>query len=105
MEKLYYSISEVAKMLGENTSCIRYWSDSFPKFIKPFRNAKGNRMFKVGDIETLKQIQFLVNERGLKLEGVNKALSEDRSNVDKTVKAISSLKEIRAQLIEVKNLI
>lgn len=105
MEKLYYSISEVAKMLGENTSCIRYWSDSFPKFIKPYRNAKGNRMFKTGDIETLKQIQYLVNERGLRLDGVAKLLAEDRSSVEKTVKAITSLKEIRERLVEVRNLI
>ena len=92
-------------MLGENTSCIRYWSDSFPKFIKPYRNAKGNRMFKTGDIETLKQIQFLVNSRGLRLDGVEKVLSEDRSSVDKTIKAITTLKEIRERLVEVRNLI
>ena len=105
MEKLYYSISEVAKELGENASCIRYWSDSFPKYIKPFRNAKGNRMYKAADIETLRQIQYLVNAKGLRLDGVEKALKGDRGSVDKAAKALSSLKDIRSQLVEIRNLL
>ena len=99
MEKLYYSISEVAKELGENPSCIRYWSDSFSKFVKPTRNAKGNRLYKAEDIQTLRQIQHL------KLEGVEKELRAGHSNVDKTVKAITSLKEIRSQLVQVRELL
>ena len=55
MEKLYYTISETAEILGESTSLVRFWSNSFPKYIKPYRNAKGNRMFTAEDIETLKQ--------------------------------------------------
>ena len=105
MEKLYYSISEVAKELGENHSCIRYWSDSFSKFVKPTRNAKGNRLYKTEDIQTLRQIQHLVNVKGLKLEGVEKELRAGHSNVDKTVKAITSLKEIRSQLVQVRELL
>ena len=105
MEKLYYSISEVAKELGENTSCIRYWSDAFSKFVKPNRNAKGNRMYKAEDIQTLRQIQHLVNVKGLKLEGVEKELRADHSTVDKAVKALTSLKEIRSQLVQVRELL
>ena len=46
MEKICYTIGEVARDLGENTSTVRFWSDSFPKFIRPTRNAKGNRLYK-----------------------------------------------------------
>ena len=105
MEKLYYSISEVAKELGETASCIRYWSESFPKYIKPFRNAKGNRMYKAEDIDTLRQIQHLVNVQGLRLDGVEKVLKGDRTSVDKTAKALASLKDIRSQLVDVRNLL
>ena len=45
MEKLYYTIGEVSRMLGENASLIRFWSNSFSKFVKPKRNAKGNRLY------------------------------------------------------------
>ena len=31
MEKLYYTISEVAKELGESVSLVRFWSNSFPR--------------------------------------------------------------------------
>ena len=43
MEKLYYSISEAAEAIGENVSLVRFWSNSFPKYLKPHRTAKGNR--------------------------------------------------------------
>ena len=41
-EKLYYSIGEVSEILGESTSLVRFWSDSFPEFVRPERNKKGN---------------------------------------------------------------
>ena len=56
MEKLYYTIGEAAEMLGENVSLVRYWSDNFSRFLKPHRNAKGNRMYTADDLEVLKQI-------------------------------------------------
>jgi len=102
MEKLYYTIGEVSGLLGESTSLIRFWSNSFPKYIKPKRNAKGNRLYTVEDLECLKQIHLLVKEQGLTLEGASKKLAADRRKVEGRVKALDSLKEIRAQLVEVR---
>lgn len=99
---MYYSIGEVAEILGENTSLVRFWSNSFPAFIKPERNAKGNRKFTPEDLETLKQIHLLVKGNGMTLEGAAKKLRESRRTVDSKTKAIDSLKEIRKQLMEVK---
>lgn len=103
MEKLFYSISEVAESLGESVSLVRFWSNSFSRHIKPRRNAKGNRQYTAEDIQTLKQIHFLVKEKGLTLEGAGKTLSAEKTSVDRSVKALDSLKEIRAQLVEIKN--
>ena len=102
MEKLFYSIGEVAGILGESVSLVRFWSNSFPKLIKPQRNAKGNRQFTAADVDTFKQIHYLVKEKGLTLEGAAQQLSADRRSVDRSVKAIDSLKQIRAQLVEIK---
>ena len=102
MEKLFYSIGEVAEILGENTSAVRFWTNYFERFLKPKRNAKGNRRYTAEEIETLKQIRFLTKEQGLTLEGTQKALSVDRSKVESRVKALETLKEIRAQLEEVR---
>ena len=102
MAKLLYSMGEVAAILGESTSAVRYWSNYFEKFIKPARNAKGNRLFHPEDVETLQQVQFLLKKQGMTLEGAAARLAEDRRSVEKRVKALNSLKEIRAQLVEVR---
>ena len=102
MEKLFYSIGEVAGILGESVSLVRFWSNSFPKHIKPQRNAKGNRQFTAADVEIFKQIHYLVLDKGLTLEGAALQLSADRRPVDRRVKAIESLKQIRSQLVEIK---
>ena len=102
MAKLLYTMGEVAETLGESTSAVRYWSNYFDKFIKPSRNAKGNRLFHPEDVETLQQIQFLLKKQGMTLEGAAARLTEDRRSVERRVKALNSLKEIRARLLEVK---
>ena len=96
------SWGETAEILGESTSLVRFWSNSFPRYIKPKRNAKGNRLFTAEDLECLKQIHLLVKEQGLTLEGAAKKMAADRKKVDGRVKALDSLKEIRRQLVEVK---
>lgn len=55
VEKLYYSIGEVADMFGVNTSLIRFWEKNFD-IIKPKKNKKGNRLFTKKDINNLKLI-------------------------------------------------
>jgi DNA-binding transcriptional MerR regulator len=102
MAKMIYTMGEVAEMLGENASAVRYWSNYFEKFIKPQRNAKGNRLYHPEDIETLKQIQFLLKNQGLTLEGTKQRLTEDRRTVDKRVKAIGILRGIREELVQVR---
>lgn len=103
MEKLFYSISEVADILQESVSTVRFWTNSFPKLLSPKRTAKGNRQYTEEEIETLKQIKHLLKNEGLTLEGTGLRLSADRSGVDKQVKALESLKAIREQLVEIKN--
>ena len=98
MAKLLYTMGEVADMLSEAPSAVRYWSNYFEKYVKPQRNAKGNRLYHPEDIETLKQIQFMVKNQGLTLEGAMQRLKEDHRSVDRRVKALDSLKAIRKHL-------
>ena len=102
MAKMIYTMGEVAQMLGENASAVRYWSNYFEKFIKPQRNAKGNRLYHPEDVETLRQIQYLLKNQGLTLEGARQRLTEDRRSVDKRVKAIDVLRGIREELVQVR---
>lgn len=102
MEKMYYSIGEVAEELGESVSLIRFWSNSFPAFIKPDRTSRGNRRYTAEDIATLKQIHLLVKGNGMTLEGAANKLKESRRKVDSRTRAIESLWEIRKELVAVK---
>ena len=62
MEKLFYSISEVAEMFHVNQSNLRFWEKEF-KQLKPKRNDKGTRFYSPGDIQIIKLIIYLVNEQ------------------------------------------
>lgn len=98
MEKLFYSISETAGILGETTTTVRFWSNHFARFVKPQRNAKGNRQYTAEDIDVLKQIQLLVKDGGMTLEGAARKLANERGYVEKKARAIASLKAIRQEL-------
>jgi DNA-binding transcriptional MerR regulator len=102
MDKLYFSIGEAAQAIGESTSLVRYWTNEFDRHFKVGRSSRGDRKYTAADIETLKQIHYLVNVKGMTLEGVDKALKDDKRSVDKSVKVLESLKKIREQLTEVK---
>ena len=102
MEKYLYTIGELAEILGESTSCVRFWSDRFSKFIPPKRNAKGNRLFVKEDIETFKHIQTLLKVEGLTIEGAAKRLRGDKKDVINKSRVLETLKEIKKQLLEIR---
>lgn len=102
MEKYFYTIGEVAEIIGESTSLVRFWSNEFPKFIKPQRNAKGNRLFSKEDVAIFQQIHTLVKVEGLTLEGAAKRLrGEKKGHIDRA-RVLESLNNIRQQLKEIR---
>ena len=101
MDKLYYTIGEVSEILGESSSLVRFWTNSFSRYLKPKRNAKGNRLYTQEEIEVLKQIHLLVKVQGMTLDGAAKKMSSDKKAVDGKVKVLESLRSIREQLVEV----
>jgi DNA-binding transcriptional MerR regulator len=102
MEKYLYTIGEVAEILGESTSLVRFWANEFPKFIRPERNAKGNRLFTKEDVETFKHIQMLLKVEGLTIEGAAKRLRGEKKDVINKSRVLESLKAIRQQLLEIR---
>lgn len=98
VEKLFYSIGEVAEMLDENTSLVRFWAKSFPEYIKPARNKKGNRLFTAQDLSNFKIIHYLVKDVGMTLEGAAKRLKDNKSGVDRRVDVINLLTGIKENL-------
>ena len=103
MEKYFYTVGEVAEIIGESTSLVRFWANECPKFIRPQRNAKGNRLFTKEDVETFKHIHLLVKVEGLTLEGAAKRLKGEKKDVINKAKVLDSLKGIRQQLTEIRS--
>jgi DNA-binding transcriptional MerR regulator len=97
MEKLFYSIAEVSKLLNINASNLRFWEKEF-KQLKPKRNNKGTRFYSEEDIRLVKQIMFLVNEQNLTLEGARQKLNQKKDQVAKQQELIERLKKIRKEL-------
>ena len=75
IEKLYFSISEVAKKFDVAPSLIRFWETEFDS-LKPRKTAKGNRLYSKKDIENFSLIYHLVKETGYTLDGAKKKLKE-----------------------------
>lgn len=102
IEKIFYSISEVAEMFHVNTSHIRYWEKEFD-ILKPHKNKKGNRLFTKDDIEQLKLIYHLVKEKGMTLKGAKQKLKDNKSETIDNHEMVDRLQTIRQMLIDIKN--
>jgi len=102
MEKLFYSISEVAVMFQVNQSNLRFWEKEF-KQLKPKRNVKGTRFYSNEDIQLIKSIIYLVNEQRLTLDGAKRKLSQKKDVVAKRTEVVERLKMIRQELIGISN--
>lgn len=101
-EKLFYSIGELADILGEQTSAVRYWEKEFD-IIKPRKNKKGNRMFSPADLENMKLIHYLLREKGMTIAGAKKKMSENPDDVRKNHEVIKSLQGIREMLVKIRD--
>ncbi len=102
MEKLFYSISEVAEMFSVNQSNLRFWEKEF-KQLKPKRNDKGTRFYSPEDIQVIKQIFYLVNEQKLTLDGAKRKLGQKKDVVAKQQEIVERLKSIRTELLGISN--
>jgi len=72
IEKVYHTISEVSEKLGMEKSTIRYYESEFD-FISPKRNKHKDRRFVENEIHLLQQVNFLIHDLGMTIEGVRKA--------------------------------
>lgn len=102
IEKLYYSIGEVAEMFSVAPSLIRFWETEFD-IIQPRKNRKGNRQFTKEDIANVRLIYHLVKEKGFTLQGAKEMIRQDAIAVRNKMEVIESLRAIRTFLIEVRD--
>jgi DNA-binding transcriptional MerR regulator len=102
VEKLYYTIGEVAEMFDVNTSLIRFWEKEFD-IIKPKKNKKGNRLFTQKDIENFHLIYHLVKEQGMTLKGAQARLKQGLPEEEHNLEIVTILQNVKDMLEEVKS--
>ncbi len=102
IEKLYYSIGEVSKMLGVPISTVRFWENEF-NILKPMKNKKGNRLFTQTDIKNLKIIYHLLKEEGMTLPGAKKKLADKWEEADYKYEINESLQKIKGLLLDLRD--
>ena len=100
--KLYYSISEVARMFEVNESLLRYWEKEFPTIITP-KKAGGNiRQYRKEDIENIRLVYHLVKEKGMTLQGAKQRLKVNKERTVQTAEVVDRLKQIREELVKLR---
>ena len=99
--KLYYSIKEVAQMLGVTESMLRFWEKEIPS-IKPMTTGNNVRQYTEEDIESIRVVYNLVKVRGFKLAAARKMLKENKNSVDSNAKVMELLINLRDELQQMK---
>lgn len=99
INKMYYTMGEVTEMFGVNASQIRFYEKEFD-VLQPKKNKKGNRLFTPEDIENLKIIFHLVNDKGFTLKGAKEHLKNNSGEVKENQKIIASLEKLKDFLLK-----
>jgi DNA-binding transcriptional MerR regulator len=81
----FRNIGEVSLELGVKKHVLRFWEAKFPQ-LKPMKRGGGRRLYRPSDVELLRGIQDLLDNKAYSIRGVQKILRE--SGVE-AVKAVS----------------
>lgn len=95
--RLFYRVKEVAHLLGEPVSTVRYWESVFPQ-VAPNISPKGVRQYTERDIETLRTIQHLLRQKGLTIEGAQAQLKVKQSSLELRTDTLTRLRQLREKL-------
>lgn len=77
-DKLFFRISEVAKIAEVEPYVLRFWESEF-KLLAPEKNQGGWRVYRRKDVERILEIKRLLYEEGFTIEGARKRLNHPES--------------------------
>lgn len=92
-----YKIGQIAGLLGLKPFVLRYWETEFP-MLRPVRTPKGQRVYTQEHLKLLKDIQRLMHEEGMTLEGARRKLAERQRRKELKNLVEQELREIRGLL-------
>lgn len=95
--KLYYTISEVSALVGEEAHVLRYWESEFP-VLKPRKNRAGKRVYTRDDIDVVYRIRHLLRDEKFTIDGARQALEKKDDALEESSPTVRELKEVRGFL-------
>lgn len=101
VEKYYWSIAEVSKMLNLPYSTLHYWEKEI-KELKPDRNDGGTRFYTAQTIETLRQIKYMRDVEKMSIRMISKKFADVKSDVQKRQQMETYLKKLRESLLDLR---
>ena len=96
--KMFFSIKEVASIVGEAESTLRFWEKEFRYVITPKRNEYGARFYTESDIDDVRLIKYHIRDCGLTLDGVRKRLKNNKDGAVRQAKVVRHLRKIRSEI-------
>jgi DNA-binding transcriptional MerR regulator len=74
--KLVYKVEEVSRLTKVDPAVIEAWEQEFP-FLRAGRTGSGQRFFRPKDIEIIRRIRELVEEKSLTMAGIRRRIEEE----------------------------
>lgn len=96
--KAYYSIKEVSYLTQVPAYTLRYWEKRYG-LLSPPRDEGGKRRYTAKDIEKIKRIRELIQDKGYSLRAVKKVLKRMKKGEENSI--IEKIEEIRRELEEI----
>lgn len=99
IKKLYYSISEVSRVVGEEHYVLRYWETEFDQ-LKPQKNRAGNRIYTKKDIAVIETIRTLLRKQRYTIDGAKEIMKRYDPNTGEIAGLEEPLEEMVPQEVE-----
>ena len=74
--KLVYKVDEVSRLTKVDAAAIEAWEQEFP-FLRAGRTGSGQRYFRPKDIEIIRRIRELLEEKTLTMAGIRRRVEEE----------------------------
>lgn len=102
IDRIYWTIGEVAEQLGVNTSLLRFWEKEFG-MLRPKRTSKGDRLYTKDDIAKVRQIQVLLRDKGYTIQGAKDRLRKKQTVDEHREEIVRSLLRVREALLSLRD--
>ena len=104
LEKGYYRIGDVSRLVAVKPFVLRYWETEFP-MLQPLKSSGGRRLYRQEDVDMVFRIKRLLYDEGFTIAGARRHLRGGDGAIDPDSAAASPANEGAGQLLSRKMLL